>query len=76
MAAEAMLEYRAVLGIQPDHAIAHRNMGIMFMQMGLLREAEAWLNAALRTAPNDEVTLAKLATLKQRKNEEGPSALY
>jgi len=66
-AAEA--DYRSILVLAPDNAIALANLSMIEMQSGKLDAAEQHITAALKQNPDDAYNLSTLGDLKYRQGK-------
>jgi tetratricopeptide (TPR) repeat protein len=67
----AIQQYQHVLHMQPDHALAHRGLGLAYEQTGDLLPAIAHLRIAAGGHPNDASMQAALAYAHARAGERG-----
>jgi tetratricopeptide (TPR) repeat protein len=67
----AIQQYQHVLHMQPDHAMAHRGLGLAYEQAGDLLPAIAHLRIAAGGHPNDESMQAALAYAHAKAGERG-----
>jgi protein O-mannosyl-transferase len=52
---EAILHYRLVITIRPDHAQAHNNLGVVLEEKGDFGPAAEHYKLALQLKPDDEI---------------------
>ena len=60
----AATEYRAVLAVDNRNAVAHRNLGMVLVQLGRSAEAAAHLQETLRLVPNEPIATEILRELR------------
>jgi tetratricopeptide (TPR) repeat protein len=60
---EAIIEYRNVLQIDPNHAVAHEKLYAAYMRMGRAKEAYWELGETIRLQPDNVVAQLKYATI-------------
>lgn len=60
---QAVAEYRAVLAANDRDAVAHRNLGVVLVQLGYTAEAAEHLRATLRLIPREPIASEILAEL-------------
>ena len=60
----AVAEYRAVLATDDRDAVAHRNLGIVLVQLGQSSEGAEHLRATLRLIPNEPIATEILRELR------------
>jgi len=61
--------YQKAIGIKPDYASPHNDLGVLFEIKGWMDRAEAEYNKALAIDPNYKEVYANLALLYERKGE-------
>lgn len=60
---EAKEAFQEVLNLRPDNAVAHNNLGLIYMEEGKGKEAEIRYKSALKANPNYPQALNNLALL-------------
>lgn len=60
---EAKEAFQRVINLQPDNAVAHNNLGLIYMEQGKGKEAEIRYKAALKANPDYPQALNNLALL-------------
>ena len=60
----AATEYRAVLAVDNRNAVAHRNLGMVLVQLGRSTEAAEHLQETLRLVPNEPIATEILRELR------------
>ena len=60
---EAEINYRKVLALNPDHIVAHGNLGLILLKLGRLEEAELSYKKAIKLNPEYSVAHNNLGSL-------------
>jgi len=68
--------YKQVLMIDPNHKMAHNNLGVLFMQQGLLNQARNELSTALNQDPDYVDALYNMACLAAREKRPAQALGY
>lgn len=62
---ESIVYYKKTVQLNPNHAMAHNNLGMIYFSIGLQREAEDAFNAALQADPKCAEALYGMAKVKE-----------
>lgn len=61
--------FRQALRVTPDNALAHQNLGVLYMQSGLIKEAEIHFRENLRLEPDSATAALNLGVVLARRHD-------